>query len=83
MAPYQEKFPVGSDIRIAPLEELEKFKREWKFHDPLQAVQLAFSDKVCRAEKIGFYHGGDVLYWLLDVPGTWHEQCLRQADLRK
>jgi hypothetical protein len=26
---------------------------------------------------IGYYHGGDVLYTLNDIPGIWHEQCLR------
>ena len=25
------------------------------------------------------YHGGDVLYVLENVPGTWHEDCLRRA----
>jgi hypothetical protein len=24
-----------------------------------------------------YYHGGDELYWLKEVPGVWHEQCLR------
>jgi hypothetical protein len=27
-------------------------------------------------QEVGFYHGGDVLYQLRGVPGTWHECCL-------
>ena len=30
-------------------------------------------------ERVGYYHGGDVLYELEGVPGVWHEVCLRKA----
>ena len=25
------------------------------------------------------YHGGDIIYKLVDIPGIWHEQCLSPA----
>jgi hypothetical protein len=31
-------------------------------------------------KQTGIYFGGDVLYWLEDVPGTWHERCLMQVE---
>jgi hypothetical protein len=34
--PYEEKFPAGSEVKIATKEELEKFRRDWKFHHPLE-----------------------------------------------
>ena len=50
---------------------------EWKYHHKLQPEQLAHADALAEVEKVGFYHGGDVLYNLKNVPGIWHEQCLR------
>jgi hypothetical protein len=26
---------------------------------------------------VAFYHGGDPLYTFSDIPGMWHEECLR------
>lgn len=31
-------------------------------------------------EEVGFYHGGDELYKLSQVPGVWHQQCLKEAS---
>ncbi len=52
---------------------------EWNYHHKLQLEQLAYANAAAVVEKVGFYHGGDVLYNLKDVPGIWHEQCLRPA----
>jgi hypothetical protein len=30
--------------------------------------------------RLGYYHGGDELYWFDDIPGTWHECCLRALE---
>jgi hypothetical protein len=38
---------------------------------------LKFADKIAKVKSVGFYHGGDELYELEGVLGTWHEQCLR------
>ena len=48
---YSEKYPVGTDIRIADIEKLQAFKRDWKYHHPLSDQQIS--------------DGGDVLYKLL------------------
>jgi hypothetical protein len=69
MMAYQEKFPVGTTVRIAGRPELERFLREWQFHHKLDAEQLAFAGRTARVTDVGFYHGGDVLYNLDGVPG--------------
>jgi hypothetical protein len=75
--PYKEEFPKGSQVKIADRVFLEDFLRTWKFHHKLEPDQLRFADKTAKVKSIGFYHGGDELYELEGVPGTWHEQCLR------
>ncbi|MEW6251003.1 MAG: hypothetical protein AB1716_10180 [Planctomycetota bacterium] len=76
MPPYQESFPVGSRVRIAGLSVLEEFRRTWKYHHALQPEQIEHAGREAEVERVGFCHGGDVLYELHGVPGTWHEQCL-------
>jgi hypothetical protein len=74
--PWEEKYPVGTVVRIASLARLRAFQRQWKFDYPLDAEQLKFAgtaDKVC---GVGFYHRGDVVYQLEDAPGVWHEELL-------
>ena len=76
---YTAAFPQGSKVRIADRPSLERFMAEWKYHHKLQPEQLAYADIVAAVEKVGFYHGGDVLYNLVGIPGIWHEQCLSPA----
>lgn len=76
MEPYKEAFPTGSQVRVADRPVLEQFLKTWKFHNPLEAEQLAFAGKSAKVAKVGFYHGGDPLYVLDGIPGIWHEQCL-------
>jgi len=79
MPPYKEAFLAGSTIKIRDKGFLERFKREWKYHHPLTEEQLAFASKTDRVKGAAFYHGGDVLYKLEKIPGTWHEACLEAA----
>jgi hypothetical protein len=81
MAGYVEQFPVGARVRIASRDRLETFKETWRFHHPLGADQLSFADREATVREVTFYHGGDVLYSLQEVPGIWHEQCLSAAVL--
>ena len=74
---YKEEFPKGSEVKIAERAFLEDFLRSWKLHHPLEPDQLKFADKVAKVKSVGFYHGGDELYELEGVLGTWHEQCPR------
>lgn len=73
---YNATYPEGSAVRIAPREFLERFMREWKYHHPLQPEQLGFAGRKAIVATVGFYHGGDQVYTLRDIPGTWNEECL-------
>lgn len=79
MALYKEDFPVGSKVRIADTWQLQEFQRTWQYHHKLMPEQLAYAGQIAEVVKIGFYHGGDVLYELRGVPGIWHERCLASA----
>lgn len=74
--PYRERFPRGSQVRIASRQALELFRNTWTYHNPLTAEQLDHADKVTTVREVGFYHGGDPLYTLDGIPGVWHETCL-------
>ncbi len=63
-------------MRIVNLEKLQSFKRDWKYHHPLQESQLGFAGMVARVKGAAFYHGGDVLYQLDGIEGIWHEEVL-------
>ena len=77
--PYVEAFPRGTRVRVLELEALEQFRAEWKWHHPIQPEQMHYAGAEAIVESVGFYHGGDVLYQLQGVPGTWHESCLSAA----
>jgi hypothetical protein len=77
---YKEKSPKGSKVKVADLAFLKDFLATWKFYHKLETDQLKFADKVAKVKSVWFYHGGDVLYELKGVPGTWHEQCLMAAE---
>jgi hypothetical protein len=74
--PYRAEFPVGTKVRIASPDVLKSFMRTWKYHHPLQPQQLEFAGRIGEVKKVYFYHGGDELYELEDMPGVWHEVCL-------
>jgi hypothetical protein len=76
MKPYSAAFEVGTTVQIADPATLEQFLSTWKYHSPLQKEQLAYADRTANVSKVSYYHGGDALYVLEDVPGIWHEQCL-------
>lgn len=76
MAAYEEKFPVGSKVRVASRDTLQQFRDTWRLHHPLALEQMDWADREAIVQEIGFYHGGDVLYRLAGVPGIWHEANL-------
>jgi hypothetical protein len=80
MSGYLEKYPAGSRVCVADRQQLEEFLRTWRLHHPLNEDQPAFAGREAAVAAVGFYHGGDVLYELTDIPGTWHEACLRPAE---
>ena len=76
MTQYKENYPVGSRVVIASRDELSAFHSAWKYHHKLTPDQLAYAGRRVEVQAVSFYHGGDVLYELKDVPGVWHEECL-------
>lgn len=76
---YKATFPKGSRVRIQGRPFLENFMRTWKFHTKLKPEQLKYGGGIAEVESVGFYHGGDELYKLRDIPGIWHRQCLEVA----
>ncbi len=70
------KFREGTEVRVAALPDLEEFSRTWTLHHPLMPAQLAYAAATAKVERTYMYHGGDVLYELVGLPGIWHEQCL-------
>ncbi len=77
---YSAEYPVGSCVRIASREELSAFMCTWHFHHPLQPSQLQYAGQLAGVTDVGFYHGGDELYRLADIPGIWHEENLALAE---
>jgi hypothetical protein len=73
---YTARFPVGTQVNVVPEERLKEFRRTWRYHHALQDAQMPYAGAVARVATVGFYHGGDVLYTLENVPGIWHEVCL-------
>ena len=80
MPAYKESFPIGTEIQIAELAQLEKFRDTWRYHHPIQPEQLGFAGQQATVSHVAFYHGGDVLYTLTEIPGLWHECCVHAPD---
>lgn len=73
---YREAFPKGSTVKIQNRSFLENFLNSWKLHNRLSPEQLNYAEQIAEVESVGFYHGGDELYKLKNIPGIWHKQCL-------
>jgi hypothetical protein len=77
--PYTAAFPKGVNVRVISRAALESFARDWKYHHKLQTEQLEYAGTTAVVTSVSFYHGGDQLYVLENVPGIWHETCLESA----
>jgi hypothetical protein len=78
--PYTATFPAGSQVRVISKPALEEFVRNWKYHHQLRPEQMGYAGRISTVKEVTFYHGGDQLYILEDVPGIWNEPCLERAD---
>lgn len=75
--PYRAQFPAGTRVRIADEAALRQFQRGWHLHHPLSDEQLQFAGRTTVVSKVGYFHGGDALYSLVDTGNyLWHEACL-------
>lgn len=77
MNTYLNRFGVGDPVQVESRSRLDRFAAEWKYHHPLAEEQLLCAGRRAVVARYGFYHGGDVVYELDGLPGTWHEPCLR------
>jgi hypothetical protein len=80
---YEARFEVGSTVRIVGAQALADFRRDWLYHNKLQDDQVGHAGEAATVINVGYYHGGDPLYWLYKVPGVWHEQCLEPVPGRE
>ena len=78
--PYKEAFPAGSKVRIADRLFLQQFKHTWTYHHMLSPEQFSYAEQPATIKSVGFYHGGDPVYVLSEIPGSWLEQCLRPLE---
>ena len=65
-------------MRIRDADELISLQRSWRYHHPITDEALLHAGRQATIASVGYYHGGDVLYELQEVPGMWHEACLDQ-----
>lgn len=83
MPDYHSAFDGGEHVLIAGLDTLREFQRSWKWHHPLTDDQLAYAGQSGLMKMVSYYHGGTPLYEFVNIPGFWHEPCLRDATLSK
>jgi hypothetical protein len=77
---YVADFPEGTRVRIISRRKLEEFLKTYHLHHPLEEKQLSFGGTEGVVKEVSFYHGGDELYKLERIPGTWHECCLERVS---
>ena len=73
---YKAAYPRGSKVRVVSRGALETFAESWKYHHKLVPEQMEHAGAAAIVAEVSFYHGGDQLYVLENVPGIWHESCL-------
>lgn len=76
MGGYKTTFPKGTKVKVISKAALETFAQNWKFHHKLQPEQMEYAGVTTTVKEVSFYHGGDQLYVLDNVPGIWNEPCL-------
>jgi hypothetical protein len=77
---YKAIFPQGSSVRVISRAALEKFAQEWRNHHKLLPEQMEFAGVTATVKEVSFYHGGDQLYVLENLPGIWNEPCLEPLN---
>lgn len=78
--PYKAKFPEGSRVRVISRAALERFAQDWKYHHKLLPIQMGFAGAMATVKEVSFFHGGDQLYVLENLPGIWNEPCLEPVN---
>src|SRR5262245_15361534 len=81
MPAYHSAFDAGEHVSIADIQTLRAFQQSWAYHHPLSDEQLLYAGKNDYIKAVSYYHGGTPLYEFIDLPGIWHESCLRDPTL--
>jgi hypothetical protein len=76
--PYNAAFATGATIRIPARVFLEDFTATSSYHHQLEPEQLVYAERIAKVKRVGFYHGGDPVYTLEGIPGSWLEPCLQE-----
>jgi hypothetical protein len=54
---------------------------DYTLHHALVPEQLRYADVVTVVKAVGYYHGGDPIYTLVDGgPSAWLEPCLEGVE---
>lgn len=75
---YLAQFPLGTRVRAADREDSSAFNENGVSITRFKPT-TSHAGSHAVVSDVGFYHGGDVLYTLENVPGVWHERCLEKA----
>ena len=70
------EFEVGTEVRVRDRAFLESFLEEGQYHNELEPEQIEYAGRVAKVKRVEFFHGGDEIYTLEEIPGVWHEECL-------
>ena len=81
MPAYHSAFDAGEYVTIADLDTLRAFQQSWEWHHPLSDDQLAYAGRSDWIKRVSYYHGGTPLHEFAEIPGYWHESCLRDPSL--
>ncbi len=78
MPDYHSTFKRGEKVRIKDSQYLEEFQKTWGYHHNISDDQIKQGGKPDTVNSIEYYHGGEVLIGLENVPGVWHEELLEE-----
>ena len=67
---YKAKFLSGQWSKSQMHDCFRSLQRTWKSHNKLNMEQLKYAGVISEVEKVGFYHGGDVLRIARCVPAS-------------
>jgi hypothetical protein len=78
---HGKNFAVGTLVRVEERETLDRFLSTPTQHSSLTHDQLEYAGCKAVISEIAFDPGGEPLYSLENIPGTWYEACLRASSI--
>ncbi len=80
-AEHGKKFAVGTLVCVEERETLDRFLSTRTQHSPLTPDQLEYAGYKAVVRDVALDPGGEPLYSLENIPGTWYEECLRASAI--